>query len=162
MANPLIEEAMKKAAIAWISVDGAPATLVWCLPAEGALWVVTGPGEQDLPGLAGADLAEVTLRGDHGGRIVTFPASVARLDPAGEEWSAVVPQLAGKRLNAPLAAEALAARWASECTVSKLTPTGDPAGMSDDSLAEPPRETPARYRPRTPFHLHRVRRPRRR
>jgi hypothetical protein len=162
MVHPLVDEAMKKAAIAWISVDGAPARAVWCLPAEGALWVISGPGEQDAPGLASASGAHVMLRGDHGGRIITWPAAVSRLDPASEEWTELAPQLAGKRLNAPLAAGELVARWAAECTIHKLTPAGEPveAGdtLPDGSLAEPPRETPARRRPRTPFHLHRVRR----
>jgi hypothetical protein len=162
MTDPLVDEAMKKAAIAWFSVDGGPARMVWCLPAEGALWVVTGPGEQDAPGLASASTAQVTLRGDHGGRIVTWPATVTRLDPASEAWAEIAPQLAGKRLNAPVAAGELVDRWAAECTIHKLAPAGDPveagATLPDASHAEPPRETPARRRTRTPFHLHRVRR----
>jgi hypothetical protein len=162
MTHPLVEEAMKKAAIAWVSVGAAPARLLWCLPAEGALWVVSGPGEQTAPELASASEARVTLRGDHGGRIVTWPAAVTRLDPASDEWRELAPQLAGKRLNAPLAAEALAARWADECTVHRLAPAGDPleagTGLPDASLAEPPRDTPARRRTRPPFRLHRVRR----
>jgi hypothetical protein len=162
VTDPLVDEAMKKAAIAWVSVDGGPARMLWCMPAEGALWVVTGPGEQDAPGLASASTAQVTLRGDHGGRIVTWPAAVTRLDPASEQWAELAPQLAGKRLNAPVAAGDLVARWAAECTVHQLTPAGHPveAGptLPAGSHAEPARETPARHRPRTPFHLHRVRR----
>jgi len=160
--HPLVDEAMKKAAIAWVSVDGSPARALWCLPAEGALWVVSGPGEQDAPGLESASGAQVTMRGDHGGRIVTWPAAVTRLDPTGEEWAEVAPQLAGKRLNAPVAAGELVARWAAECAIHKLALADEPveAGptMPDGSLAEPPRDTPARRRTRTPFHLHRVRR----
>lgn len=162
MSHPLVDEAMKKAAIAWISVDGSPARLVWCMPANGALWVVSGPGEQDAPELAAASRVLVTLRGDHGGRIVTWPAALTRVAPDSEEWTEVAPQLANKRLNAPLAAGELVARWAAECTVHKLTPAGDPAEagptLPDAALAEPPRDTPARRRTRTPFHLHRVRR----
>jgi hypothetical protein len=104
----------------------------------------------------------VTLRGDHGGRIVTWPAAVTRVLPDTEEWSTVAPQLAGKRLNAPGPAEALVARWAAECAICRLAPAGAPleAGPSlpDDSLAEPPRETPAVRPTRRPFRLHRVRR----
>jgi hypothetical protein len=162
MTDPLVEEAMRKAAVAWIAVDDGPARLRWCLAAEGSLWVISGPGEQTAPELATAERARVTLRGDHGGRIVTWPAVVTRVVPGSEEWDEVVPQLAGKRLNAPAPAEAMVARWAAECAVHKLTPAGEPveAGptLPDASLAEPPRETPARRRTRTPFHLHRVRR----
>jgi hypothetical protein len=162
MAQPLIEEALKKAAIAWLSVGGGPARAVWCMPAQGALWVVSGPGEQEIPGLAAADRARVTLRGDHGGRIVTFAAEVSRLTPSGDEWAELAPQLAGKRLNASGDSEALVARWAAECAVHRLEPTDEvPAAGStlpDGTLAEPPRQTPARRRTRAPFRLHRVRR----
>lgn len=162
MTHPLVDEAMKKAPIAWVSADGGPTHLVWCLAADGALWVVTGPGEQEAPGLAGATAAAVTLRGDHGGRIVTWPATVTRVTPDSEQWEQVVPQLASKRLNASGDAGALAARWAAECAVVRLAPAGEPleAGPSlpDSSLAEPPRESPVRRRTRQPFRLHRVRR----
>lgn len=162
MTHPLVEEAMKKAAIAWVAVDDQPTRALWCMAAEGSLWVVTGGGEQDAPGLAAASTAQVTLRGDHGGRIVTWPAAVARVNPASEQWEQIAPQLAAKRLNASGGAAAVAARWARECTVVQLTPAGEPieAGPSlpDGPLAEPPRDSSARQRTRAPFRLHRVRR----
>src|SRR4051794_4498121 len=95
----LVEEAAKKAAVAWVRVDGGPALLVWTAWIDGALYVVTGDGEQAGPGLAPAATAEVSLRGDHGGRIVTWSATVSVVDPAGEQWTSVAPALAGKRLN---------------------------------------------------------------
>jgi hypothetical protein len=161
--GPLIEEATKKAAIAWISVPGQPgSTPVWCLWQGGALFVVSGTGEQPAPGLAEAATATVTLRGDHGGRVVSWPAEVSTVDPKGEEWSAVVPQLTAKRLNASGGAEQVAARWAAECVVSRLTPAGPPTEsdltLPDGSLAAPPPPTPATRTTRRPFRLHRVRR----
>src|SRR5688572_14270934 len=104
--HPLIEETAKKAAVAWLTVPGGGAAYpVWCLYADGALFVVSGPGEQSAPGLAEADRVEVTLRGDHGGRVVTWPAAVSTVDPTDEASAGVVTQLAGKRLNAPGTAE---------------------------------------------------------
>jgi hypothetical protein len=97
---PLVEEAVKKAAVAWVSVGDGPALALWCLPLEGSLLVVSGPGEQSAPGLAQAATATVRLRGDTGGLIVVFEATVERLDPAGADWATVAPQLANKRLNA--------------------------------------------------------------
>jgi hypothetical protein len=82
--HPLVSEAMKKAAVAWIGVAPNPAFPVWCLWVDGALYVVSGPGEQPAPGLAAAPTASVTARGDHGGRIVTWRASVDRLAPGTE------------------------------------------------------------------------------
>ena len=163
MTTPLVDEAIKKAAVAWVSVGDGPALALWCLPLEGNLVVVSGPGEQSATGLAGAPTATVRLRGDTGGLIVVFEATVERLDPAGEDWIAVAPQLATKRLNASGRAEELVARWAeSGCAIVRLTPSeGEPVSapeLPDESGAAPPRDTPARVEVRRPFRLHRVRR----
>jgi hypothetical protein len=160
---PLVEEAVKKAAVAWVSVGDGPALGLWCLPLDGSLLVVCGPGEQSAPGLAEAATATVRLRGDTGGLIVVFEATVERLDPAGTDWAAVAPQLATKRLNASGTAEDLVARWAgSGCAVVRLTPSEAEAvsapQLSEESGAAPPRDTPARVAVRRPFRLHRVRR----
>ncbi|MFG1757403.1 hypothetical protein [Micromonospora echinofusca] len=161
-STPLVDEAVKKAAVAWVSVSGGPALALWCLPLEGALFVVSGPGEQSAPGLADATEAQVTLRGDHGGRIVTWPARVSRVTPGTEHWETVAPLVAAKRLNAPGPAAELVERWAADgCAVNRLAPAGEPVagtGLPTDSLAEVPRETPAVRAVRKPFRLHRVRR----
>jgi hypothetical protein len=160
--HPLVSEAMKKAAVAWIGVADEPSYAVWCLWVDDALYVVSGPGEQPAPGLARAPAVAVTARGDHGGRIVTWRARTERVRPGTELWRAIVPQLAGKRLNSPRT-EDLAERWATECVVSRLVPTGDVAEagptLPDGSLAAPPPESPAVRATRKPFRLHRVRRP---
>ncbi len=162
VATPLVDEAVKKAAVAWVGVAGGPARALWCVPSDGALLVVSGPGEQAAPGLADAVEAQVTLRGDHGGRIVTWPARVTRVAPDTEEWAALAPSVAAKRLNAPSPAAELMRRWAAEgCALVRLTPAGEPAAgdrLPDGSLAEPPREAPVVRVTRRPFRLHRVRR----
>ncbi len=160
--HPLVEEAMKKAAVAWITVPGAAdASPVWCLWQDDALYVVSGPGEQPAPGLSDAGTALVTGRGDHGGRIVTWPATVGRVEPGSDEWIALMPQLAAKRLNSPDNAEGTAARWAATCVVNRLTPAGDPVeggqSLSTESGARPPVPTPAARRTAKPFILHKVR-----
>ena len=162
--HPLVDEVMKKAAIVWLTVDGGRPYPVWCLWIGDALYVVSGPGEQPAPGLAEAATALVSARGDHGGRVVTWPADVRRVVPDGELWPTVVPQLAGKRLNASGTAEETAARWAAGCVVSRLAPAGDPTEVGptlpDGSGAAPPPPTSATRLPAKPFRLHRVRRPR--
>jgi hypothetical protein len=158
----LVDEAMKKAAVAWLTVPGAgPAYAVWCLWIDGALYLVSGPGEQAAPGLADSTEATVTARGDHGGRIVTWPAVVSRVDPAGADWTTIATQLAGKRLNAIGTTEQTVARWAGDCVVHRLAPAADPveAGdtLPDGSLAAAPRPSPATRIPKNPFRLHKVR-----
>ena len=53
---------MKRAAVAWLTVPGQPGPYpVWCLWLDGALYVVSGPGEQPAPGLAGAEVREIRV-----------------------------------------------------------------------------------------------------
>ncbi|WP_033343769.1 hypothetical protein [Catenuloplanes japonicus] len=161
-AHPLVDEVLKKAAVAWVSAGGRPASAVWCLAVDGVLHVVSGAGEQAAPGLADAATARVTLRGDHGGAVVEWEAAVSRLTPADPAWDDVATQLAGKRLNASGSAAELVARWAKECAISRLTPVPDEAltgaALPASSQAAPPRESPAARPARKPFRLHRVRR----
>jgi hypothetical protein len=148
---------MKKAAVAWLRVGDRPEYAVWCLWSDDALYVVSGPGEQPAPGLADAGTVAVSARGDHGGRIVTWQATVHRVQPDAPEWESTIPALAGKRLNAENAEE-LAQRWARECVVSRLVPADDAIeDLPDSSLTAPPAPTPATRPTRKPFRLHRVR-----
>jgi len=78
MGHPLVDEVAKKASIAWL--DGRAA---WCAWFDDALYAISGPGEQDLGELTSG--VGVTLRGDHGGRVVSWPAAVARVAPGSEE-----------------------------------------------------------------------------
>ena len=163
MTSAVLDEALKKAALAWISVGGGPALALWCMPLEGSLIVVSGAGEQFAPGLAEAERATVRLRGDNGGLIVVTEATVSRLAPGTEDWDTIAPQLAAKRLNASGTAEQVAARWVETgCAVVRVTPVADQVvarpDLPTDAGAEPPRETPARVEVRRPFRLHRVRR----
>ena len=163
MKAAVVEEAIKKAAIAWVAAGDGPAVGLWCMPLEGSLIVVSGPGEQSAPGLAEAAAATVRLRGDNGGLIVMCEVTVERIQPGTEDWTTVAPQLAGKRLNASGTAEEQVARWAETgCAVVRLTPveasTVAAPDLPDDARAEPPRDTPARVEVRRPFRLHRVRR----
>lgn len=163
MTAAVLEEALKKAALAWISVDGGPALALWCMPLDGSLIVVSGPGEQFAPGLADASRVEARLRGDNGGLIVVSEMTVARVQPGSEDWETVAPQLATKRLNASGTADELIARWASSgAAIVRLTPDHDKPLTAPDlptgSGAEPLRDTPATVPVKHPFKLHKVRR----
>jgi hypothetical protein len=151
--------------------------MVWCAWFGDALYVVSGPGEQDASVLDGAGTVAVTLRGDHGGRVVTWSAAVSAVAPGSEEWESIASQLAGKRLNATGGAEETVARWAADCTVYALrpAPAGPAAGghggaedgsalieagstLPSEAVVEEPRPSPAIRTVRKPFVLHRVRR----
>jgi hypothetical protein len=151
---------MKKAAVAWLTVGDRPATAAWLTWIDGAAYVVHGGPEQPIPGLADAREATVSVRGEHGGRIVTWAATAERVEPGSPAWDDVAPQLAQKRLNAsdPVGAPA---RWATGATITRLAPDGDPAEAGDslpaDGGAAPPRPTPATTPVPVPRTLHRRR-----
>lgn len=157
MTHPLVEEAAKKASIGWFAVDGGPAYGLWCLPHEGDLCIVTGAGEQEFPGVSEESIVTVTLRGDHGGNIVTYHATVTRVRPDMFRWEELAPQLAGKRLNASGTTEQVVERWARECTIWALTPMSEPLPLGSSSGSEAPRPSTATNATRKPFKLHRVR-----
>ena len=155
---PLVVEATRKSGLIWVAVPGGPRPVAaWHVWREGAVYLVAGPGEQALPGLADAATCDVTVRStDKGSRVVTWRAGVSRVLPGTPEWADSVPALLTSRLNLPDAADA-EQRWARTCTVFKLTPTGElvEAGptMPAASLAAPPPPSPARTPTRVPFTL---------
>ncbi|MFJ7044706.1 hypothetical protein ACIQVC_15035 [Streptomyces sp. NPDC101112] len=162
----LVEEATKKSGLIWVSGGGAqahpqgpgvPSRALWHVWHEGAVCLVgDGPGEQPLPGLVDGGPAVVTVRSkDKGGRLVTWDATVVELAPRSPEWDAAVAELKGKRLNAP-DGEAMPERWARECRVLRLEPTGTTASLPDDDLARAPLPTPATTRQPVPAGLPRL------
>lgn len=120
----VIEEGAKKSGILWLDLDRP--RLAWHAWHDGAIYVVTGGEEQELPGLAGRDTVRVTLRSkDNGARLVEFEAAVSVVDQAAEPE--VVAVLAKERLNAR-DSETLPARWAQGSTVVRLRPAGAGSG----------------------------------
>ncbi|MFF3712197.1 hypothetical protein [Streptomyces phaeochromogenes] len=165
----LVEEATKKSGLVWVrglpsqgdgvtvQGDEASSQALWHVWHDGAVCLVgDGPGEQPLPGLVDGGEAVVTVRSkDKGGRLVSWSAKVAELAPGSEEWDAAVGELKGKRLNAP-DGEATTGRWARECRVVRLAPTGATASLPDGSLAAPPLPTSATTRRAIPAGLPRL------
>jgi 8-oxo-dGTP diphosphatase len=131
-APALIAEATKRAGLVWLTVPGwerpCPAWHIWRtegLPPPGAAYVVTGPGEQPLPGLDDASQVTVTVASSQtGGRLLSWTADVSWVEPASADWNAVIDQLASSRLNTTLAAGEIspAQRWARNGAVFRLSP----------------------------------------
>ncbi|CAM5684237.1 putative protein OS=Streptomyces aurantiogriseus OX=66870 GN=GCM10010251_19070 PE=4 SV=1 [Streptomyces aurantiogriseus] len=78
-----------------------------------------------------------------------------QLAPGTEAWDAAVAELKGKRLNAP-DGEAMTARWAAECRVVRLEPTGGTLPLPDGDLAAAPVPSPATTREPIPAGLPRL------
>ncbi|MET7450859.1 hypothetical protein ABZT03_02975 [Streptomyces sp. NPDC005574] len=157
LGQALVEEATKKSGLIWVRGPAGPARALWHVWHDGAACLVgDGPGEQPLPALtAGAD-AEVTVRSkDKGGRLVSWTARVVEPAPGSPAWEAAVAELKGKRLNAP-DGEAMTERWARECRVLRLEPTGARSPLPDGSLAQAPLPSPATTRQPAPAALPRL------
>jgi len=156
-----LEAAMKGVGIVWLSPevathssenqpDGGPMPTstgpVWHVWSEGACYLLTGPGEQSLPGIVHGGRCQVTARNATGGRAITWAATVEALDPSGTQWQAVAPKLAAGRLNGgdPVV---VVPTWPGRLTILCLRPTGEQAtvqtGLSHDSHAAAPLPSPA-------------------
>ena len=154
---------MKKSGVVWITVPPAGRPVVaWHLWRDDSAYLVTGPQEQPVAGLAQASACTVTVPSkDKGGRLVTWRADVTRVAPGSDEWTDVVPALLTSRLNLPDADEA-EKRWADTCAVLRLRPTGEltesGANLPDGSLAAPPPPSPATTAVNIPYTIGRRRR----
>jgi hypothetical protein len=108
----LIAEATKRAGLIWIKAPGSgrpqPAWHVWRQAgSRGAAYVLTGPGQQPLPGLADAQRVTVLVPSkESGGLLVSWAAEVSRVEPGGPDWGEVIGLLVAGRLNATAAAGA--------------------------------------------------------
>lgn len=129
----LIAEATKRAGLIWITVpgpggagDGRPRP-VWHIWRDAA-YVLTGPGEQDVPGLGDAGQVTVAVPSkDTGGLLLRWTARVTRVEPGSAEWSGIIGALLAGRLNEPASpGESPAGRWARTGQVYRLTPGENP------------------------------------
>ena len=132
----LIAEATKRAGLIWITVPGRavpggtgdaapgrprPVWHVW----RDAAYVLTGPGEQNVPGLGDAPLVTVSVASkDTGALLVRWAARVSRVEPGSAEWSGIIGALLAGWLNEPGSpgAPSPAGRWARTAAVYRLTP----------------------------------------
>lgn len=118
--SPLMDEAMRRSGVVWVCVPGHAPKVVWHVWYAGADHVLHGGSEQEVPGLAEATAAEVTVRAKNtGAGLGTWAAEVSVVEPGSEDWSALEPLLRKARLNAePDPTE----RWRSASTLTRLTP----------------------------------------
>lgn len=118
----VVDEATKRSGVVWVDLGDGP-HLVWHLWHDGALWLVCGGLEQQLPGAEQATSAVVTVRSkaSQNDRVVSWVADVSRVAPGSEAWEVAVPLLHDRRLNAP-DGEQQPERWARESLVLTLRP----------------------------------------
>jgi hypothetical protein len=161
-ATAEIAAVMKKAGLVWLSWDGRRPVPAWFAAVDGSYVVLAdsaGSAEQPLPGLAAAGAVEVVVPAKPAtSRLASWSATVRRLEPGSEEWTAAAHVLRTERLNAS-GLDTQLDRWKTEAELLVLEPTGqitEAAGRYDDSpRAEAPVDTPATTRGKRPITVHR-------
>jgi hypothetical protein len=152
---------MKKAGLVWLSWGGGRPLPAWFATVDGSYVVLadrSGSAEQPLPGLAEAGTADVVVPAKPAtNRLAGWNATVRRLEPGSEEWTAAAQVLRTERLNAA-GLDTQLDRWKTEADLLVLEPTGDlteSAGQWDDrSRLETPAGSPATTRGKRPITLH--------
>ncbi len=161
----LLAEAASKSGLVWLRPAGQsrawPAWHVWH---DGAVVVVSGPGEQQLPQLSGP--VQITVRSkDTGARLIVVAASATTLSPDDEGWPAAATALAASRLNSTAAPADLPQRWRGTCVITRVVAQDaaleGPGHYDDASGAAPPPATAATTSDWRPWHLRGRRRRRR-
>ncbi|TWE09366.1 hypothetical protein [Rudaeicoccus suwonensis] len=108
--------ALAKSKIAWLVLPERTVP-VWYAAAEGAAYVLSGPGEQRVPPLPAT--LQITLRDkDTRAAVGPLPARAITLAPHTPEWDTAVAALLAARQNTPTGD--VASRWAQECTCWRI------------------------------------------
>jgi hypothetical protein len=164
-----IAAVMKKAGLVWLSWNSGRPLPAWFATVDGQYVVLADAAEsaeQPLPGLSTAGSAEVVVPAKPAtNRLASWMATVRRLEPGSEEWTAAAQVLRTERLNAA-GLDTQLERWKTEADLLVLEPTGEiteAAGRYDATpRAEAPVGTTATTRGKPPMTLHRPirRRPR--
>ncbi|GAA4357777.1 hypothetical protein [Angustibacter luteus] len=157
VVGALVAEAASKGGMLWVRPRGqSRAWGVWHEWHEGAVLVVSGPGEQELPELDG-DVDLVLRSKDTGARLVTVAAVAEVLDASGEEWLAAAGALAPGRLNSAALPADLPEHWRTTgARITRITPTSQaleqPGRYDDASGAAAPAPSTATTSTWRPFH----------
>lgn len=129
-----LDAALSKSTICWVTVPPAAATRkaepvtkpVWYGYAGGRIYVLVGPKEQDVPGLAATSHATVIARSKDKLNRVAETECIVRVLPKDARWDDLARDvMIGRRLNL-VDGEAALDRWRQTCEVVELTPLPPP------------------------------------
>jgi hypothetical protein len=124
--NDAVESTLKKSAIIWVTIpqpDGSEVTRpAWFIYQGGKVYVLTGPGEQDLTNIDKADKVTLTVRSKEiRSQISAIPSTVRVIENDSEEFERIGQGAVGTRLNLEDLPEAFE-RWKATCVMVELTP----------------------------------------
>lgn len=144
-ADRLMQEALAKSGLVWIGPDRERARPVWHVVQDGAVLVLGGPGEQQLPPLP--DRVVLLARAkDSRALLVRAEADARRVTADDPRWQEYAGAVASARLNAGALSDELVRRWSDErWSLWELRPDDTTAARagSDDEVARSPLRPPA-------------------
>lgn len=122
------EAALKKGSIMWLTIPqptgGTVTRPAWYVQQGRKLFVIKGPGEQELPHLEDNSSVVVTVKSKEvKAALGTLSADVRVVENDSDEFAKIAALGMGNRLNLP-DGEAAAARWQDTCTMVELTLQG--------------------------------------
>lgn len=128
VVGDVIEATLKKSSIIWVTIPQPGGDTVtrpaWFVHEDGKVFVLTGPGEQDLTNIDAAEEVTITVRTsvtEMRAPVAEVPAEVRVVPNDSEEFDRIAKQGVNTRLNAADGQDA-AQRWKSTCTMVELTP----------------------------------------
>ncbi|MDQ3932112.1 MAG: hypothetical protein M3252_04640, partial [Actinomycetota bacterium] len=121
-----LDATLKKSAIIWLTIPQPQGEAItkpaWFVYQGGKVFVLTGPGEQDLTNIDLVDEVTLTARSKEvRSRICSVPAGVRIVRNDSDEFDRVAQVGLGTRLNLP-DGDAARERWKQTCTLVELSP----------------------------------------
>ena len=146
-----VTKALQKGSIAWLSLPQAPRRRgrrgplqttrelpVWYVFEGGKVYVLTGPTEQQVPGLTDSRQVELLVRSkEDRSRIARVRTDVRLIAGDDPQFDRIGRTALGKRLNLPDGDGALE-RWRGNCSLVELTLRFRPDGTEPDAGAATP------------------------
>jgi hypothetical protein len=132
-AEATFTTALKKSTIIWVTVPArrngrrgiipAHSQAVWFIAEGDKIYLLHGPGEQQVPGLGQAGTVQLNARGkDTRSLIANVTCAVEAIATDDDRWEQITQKALLRRLNLSDFGEETIARWRKHCQLLELTP----------------------------------------
>jgi hypothetical protein len=133
-AEATLAAALKKSTIMWVTVPerrngrrrrviAAHTQPVWFVADGDKVYLLHGPGEQQVPGLGETETVRLNARGKDTRSLVADVVCEVEVVPTDDErWDKIAQKASTRRLNMADAGDDTIARWREQCQMLELTP----------------------------------------
>ncbi|CAN5888577.1 hypothetical protein BH23ACT10_BH23ACT10_04610 [soil metagenome] len=145
-AEATFAAALKKSTIMWVTVPPRPngrrriapehTQPVWFVTEGDKIYLLHGPGEQQVPGLGETPTVRLNARGkDTRSLVADVVCDVEIVPPDDERWDKVTQKASTRRLNMSDAGDTTIERWRETCQLLELTPQFGTDEVADAAAA---------------------------